>query len=568
MTDTPRSEQFDDVYFSAKDGAAETEHVFLNGNNLPEAWQGKVRFCIGETGFGTGLNFLLAWEAFERTADAGAFLDFVSVEKYPLEADAIRKGLSPWAERLAPYLDKMLAQYPMNVPGFHRVVFDNRVALTLVFGDANEVLPEIEGSVDAWFLDGFTPKRNPDMWTGTVFKEMARLSHKDTTFATFTASGVVKRGLREVGFFVKKRKGFGWKADMLAGYFCGEQERVQPLYERGAKIAVHGAGLAGCAAAYVLKQYGFEPVLYDPNGIASGASGNPVGLINPRFSAFRSAESDFYTAAFAMAARVFPSFEEAGYHPHGALHLITDAEKEKKLTRTAENWGWDQALMRVVDKEEASEIAGVQVDHSALYLSHSASVSPAALCHAYAKGIPVMTDAPQGMPVVYAVGAGSPDHPAMADLPLHTVRGQITFAAATEESAKLETSLGYGGYVAPAVGGVHTVGSTFQKWMSDTNVREEDDAANMQGLAEAVPSLSGISVTGSRAALRTSARDRFPLAGLLESGFVSTAHGSHGIVSSLMAAHLIADIMRGGPFCLGKASVKALSPRRFQGRGV
>ncbi|PZO86657.1 MAG: tRNA U-34 5-methylaminomethyl-2-thiouridine biosynthesis protein [Micavibrio aeruginosavorus] len=568
MTDTPRSEQFDDVYFSAKDGAAETEHVFLNGNNLPEAWQGKARFCIGETGFGTGLNFLVAWEAFEKTAEVGAFLDFVSVEKYPLRVEDIRKGLSPWAERLAPYLDKMTAQYPMNVPGFHRMVFDNRVALTLVFGDANEVLPQIEGSVDAWFLDGFTPSKNPDMWTETVFREMARLSHKDTTFATFTAAGFVKRGLREAGFTVEKRKGFGWKADMLAGRFNGERERAKPLYERGTRIAVHGAGLAGCAAAYVLRQYGFEPVLYDPNGIASGASGNPIGLINPRFSAFRTADSDFYAAAFAMAARVFPLLEGTGYQVHGALHLITDAEKEKKLSRTAENWGWDASLMRVADAAEASKIAGVTVGHPALYLSRSASISPLALCKAYAAGVPLAGDMPEGMPAVYAVGAGSPEHPALAGLPLHTVRGQITFAAAMDESARLETSIGYSGYVAPAVDGVHTVGSTFQKWMSDTNVRVEDDAANLANLAAALPSFPKMDICGSRASLRTSARDRFPVVGMIEGGFVSTAHGSHGIISSLMAAHLIADMARGGPYCLGKASVKALSPQRFQGKAV
>lgn len=337
MDDTPRSQMFDDVYFSAKDGAAETEHVFLNGNNLPAAWQGQRHFTIGETGFGTGLNFLLAWDLFERTAEPGAFLDFVSVEKYPLSAEEIRKALTPWAVRLAPHLDKMLAQYPRRLPGFHRMVFDGRVALTLVFDDANDALPEIEAEVDAWFLDGFTPAKNPDMWSEKVFREMARLSHRGTTFSTFTAAGFVKRGLRDAGFTVEKRKGFGWKADMLGGVFEGGVPKAQTAPDK--VVHILGAGLAGCASAYILKQYGFEPVLHDPNGMASGASGNPAGIVNPRLSAQRTPESDFYTAAFAQTLRLFPSLD-VEYMPCGSLHLVTDEEKHKRFSQAVEHWGW------------------------------------------------------------------------------------------------------------------------------------------------------------------------------------------------------------------------------------
>ena len=557
MGETPRSKMFDDVYFSAENGAEETRHVFLDGNNLPAAWQGKRRFCIGETGFGTGLNFLLAWELFERTAESGAFLDFVSVEKYPLTPEAIREGLSAWAERLEPYLGRMLAQYPMHVPGFHRMVFDQRVALTLIFDDANEALPEIEGSVDAWFLDGFTPAKNPDMWTQEVFNEMARLSHRGTTFATFTAAGFVKRGLREAGFTVEKRKGFGSKRDMLSGFFEGAEKR-----EAASPRTVHilGAGLAGCSAAYVLRQYGIEGVLHDPHGIASGASGNPVGIINPRLSAFRTPESDFYTAAFAQAGRILPSLD-AGYVRCGALHIAVDEEKDARFARAAENWGWGEQMRRLTP-QEASEIAGVAVDKNALFLPGAAQVDPAALCRAYARGFDVESgEAPEGAAVLLANGAA-----AAHGLPIHTVRGQITLVGANAQSAKIKTNIGYGGYISAPVNGLHAVGATFQKWMTETETRDEDDIANLKKLEEHIAELGPLEIVGHRAALRTASQDRFPVIGEMDGRYISTAHGSHGIASTLAGAHVIADMLRGGIRSLGKSTLKKLAPQRFEER--
>lgn len=559
MPDVPRSDRFDDVYFSAEDGPGETAHVFLDGNNLPAAWQGAERFVIGETGFGTGLNFLFAWELFDRTAPAGATLDFVSVEKFPMSAEEIREGLSPWAERLSPYLPKMLAQYPMRVPGFHRMVFDDRVYLTLIFDDANDALEEVEGQVDAWFLDGFTPAKNPDMWTDKVFSEMARLSHESTTFATFTSAGFVKRGLQEAGFSVEKKNGFGRKRDMLAGRFTYGKKLQAPKIKT---VAIEGAGLAGCAAAYVLPHYGFDVSLYDPNGIASGASGNSVGIINPRLSSYRTPESDFHTASFAMAARVFLQVQDVEYERCGSVHLITDAEKEKKFTRAAENWGWDANHMRILSPEEASEIAGIELSHGALYLPEGGKINPAKLCEAYARGLRL--EKREGDVTLYAHGTAMASDPHFADLKLQAVRGQITFV---KEAVILKTNLCYGGYAAPAREGVQVIGSTFQKWMADTNPRVEDDQDNIGKLRKIAPETRDPEVVGHRAALRCAAPDRFPVIGTRsENALISTAYGSHGIAGSLLGAHILADMLRGGPFCVGKSIIKALAPERFHMR--
>lgn len=560
MPDVPRSEEFDDVYFNSEDGPGETAYVFFDGNNLPAAWQGAERFTIGETGFGTGLNFLLAWKLFDRTAPAGAMLDYVSVEKYPLSAEQIGNGLSQFSDILSPYLEKFLAKYPMRVPGFHRIVFDNRVALTLIFDDAGDALSEVEGQIDAWFLDGFTPSRNPDMWTDKVFGEIARLSHKNTTLSTFTSAGFVKRGLRAVGFDIKKRKGFGFKWSMLTGVFTEGTEKSNPVIKT---VHIKGAGLAGCAAAYVLSQYGFEISLHDPNGIASGASGNPVGILNPRLSAFRTPESDYYTAAFAMAAREFPHLGGVEYDRCGSLHLVTDEEKEKKFSRTLENWEWGDAHMQYLSAPQASNIAGVPLKHDALHLPDAGKINPAKLCAAYAKNIP-FSDTKADI-TIYAHGAAIPSDPDFAWLPLQTVRGQITTVKATPQSKSITTNLCYGGYISPERDGVHVLGSTFQKWLGDTAPRDEDNISNIEKLQAILPQ-SAFEIVGHRAALRCTASDRFPIIGPVEQGYITTAYGSHGITGSLLGAHILADYLRGGPFCVGKSTLKALAPERFKER--
>jgi len=219
----PKSQQFDDLYFSAEDGLAESRFVFLDGNKLPQNWLEKRHFVICETGFGTGLNFLTAWKLFEETTTSDQLLDFISFEKYPLEPKKITAYLQTWEEYFEGRLDQLVAQYPPLIPGFHRIQLSERVTLTLIFDDVNEAIPTLIADVDAWFLDGFKPSTNPDMWSETIIKNMARLSHKGSSLATFTAAGKVRRDLAAAGFDVEKVPGFGRKREMIVGRYTGEK---------------------------------------------------------------------------------------------------------------------------------------------------------------------------------------------------------------------------------------------------------------------------------------------------------------------------------------------------------
>lgn len=228
MTPFPlRSAQFDDVYFSAEDGLGETRHVFLDGVGAPDLWNGKDGTVIYETGFGTGLNFLALWALFEATAAPGQSLDFISFEKYPLRPEVIGPALERWREDLGParlstFLEAGASDFALVRPA------GGTVRLKIVAGDVNDTLPGFEGALaDAWFLDGFSPTKNPQMWTDLLYAHMARLSRPGTRLASFTAAGHVRRGLAGVGFRVEKAPGFGRKRHMIRG--CFAPERLGPF---------------------------------------------------------------------------------------------------------------------------------------------------------------------------------------------------------------------------------------------------------------------------------------------------------------------------------------------------
>lgn len=219
----PYASAFQDVYFSTDNGLEETKFVFLTQNDLTSRFKDlkNANFTIAETGFGTGLNFLSTWQLWSELAPSDSYLHFISVEKYPLSIDDIRLALAYWPT-LVDYSQQLLAQYQQLSPGIHQLSFaDGKVTLSLLIGDVTEMLPQMNTPIDAWFLDGFSPAKNPDMWSATLFQNMARLSHPLTTFATFTSAGDVRRGLQAVGFQVIKLAGFGKKREMLRGHFVG-----------------------------------------------------------------------------------------------------------------------------------------------------------------------------------------------------------------------------------------------------------------------------------------------------------------------------------------------------------
>ncbi|TBR43139.1 bifunctional tRNA (5-methylaminomethyl-2-thiouridine)(34)-methyltransferase MnmD/FAD-dependent 5-carboxymethylaminomethyl-2-thiouridine(34) oxidoreductase MnmC [Marinomonas agarivorans] len=334
----PHSDQFNDVYFDREAGLEETRFVFLQHNQLEQRFtqlvsnthstHQKHAFTIAETGFGTGLNFLCSWQLWRQIQDKvdasqpmqvnKTRLHFISVEKYPLSKTQLEKALRMWPS-LKPLADELLEVYPTLCKGLHRLQLDNnQVQLTLWFGDANEGFDSINADVDAWFLDGFAPSKNPDMWNDALFQHIKRLSHIDTSFATFTAAGIVKRGLQSVGFSVNKVKGFGKKREMLVGVLATQEQSFAQRATTGeawfnnrptslpastdSNILVVGAGLAGCHTARALAEKGLKVTLWEQHDQpAQEASGNPQGILYPKLASTDSPLNRFYLASYLYA---------------------------------------------------------------------------------------------------------------------------------------------------------------------------------------------------------------------------------------------------------------------------
>ena len=216
---TPISETYGDIYHSAAGGHAQARHVFLAGNGLPERWQGRETFTVLETGFGLGINFMATWLAWREDSSRCARLQFVSLEKHPFSATDLASAYAAWPE-FGMLAEELCSCWPLPEAGIHRLALDGgQVILTLVLGDAIETLPTLSARADAFYLDGFSPVRNPELWSPLLCRLLARLANDGATLATWSVAGDVRRALSEAGFRVERRPGFAGKRQMLTGRF-------------------------------------------------------------------------------------------------------------------------------------------------------------------------------------------------------------------------------------------------------------------------------------------------------------------------------------------------------------
>ena len=554
----PHSRIFDDVYFSDKSGLEETRYVFLEQNRLRErfaALPAGGRLVIGETGFGTGLNFLCAWQLFEQHAVAGARLHFVSVEKYPLSHADLQRALLLWPE-LQPFAEQLLAQYIAIHPGFQRLVLDNgRVTLTLLIGDALEQLPQLDAQIDAWFLDGFAPAKNPDMWTAELFAELARLAAPGSTISTFTSTGWVRRLINAAGFKMKRTPGIGHKWEILRGEFLGwpadtpVPAAAKPWFARPPAITgdrhalVIGAGLAGCATAASLAARGWQVSLLERHdGVAREASGNPQGVLYLKLSAHGTALSQLIVAGFGYTRRVLEHLHRGvDWDGCGVLQLAFDAKEAQRQAQLAAAFAPD--LLHLLDRDQAQARAGIALAHGGLFFPEGGWVHPPALCEwqAHQPGVTVLThhdvldlrhvdgqwQAWDGEHLLasasVAVLAGAAEVQRFADLPLKRIRGQITRLPQTADSQALATVVCAEGYVAPPRLGEHTLGASFDFKSDDLTPTAAEHAENLEllmGISEDLAQRLGAdtlepATLEGRAAFRCTSPDYLPIVGPL-----------------------------------------------------
>ncbi|WP_058119580.1 bifunctional tRNA (5-methylaminomethyl-2-thiouridine)(34)-methyltransferase MnmD/FAD-dependent 5-carboxymethylaminomethyl-2-thiouridine(34) oxidoreductase MnmC [Photobacterium kishitanii] len=402
----PLSHDFNDIYFSNDNGLEETHYVFIKQNGLPERWHdfNRRRFVVAETGFGTGLNFLTLWQTFKAFREqhphaATKELHYISFEKYPLTKPDLIKAHLAWPE-LAELTEQLHAHYPPAVADCHRIVLeDGMITLDLWFGDIHECMPQVwvgnNGIVDAWFLDGFAPKKNPEMWSQDLFNGMANMARPECSIATFTAAGFVRRGLSDAGFDIKKAKGFGVKRHMTVGTITNRhpQANFKPWFARSPQqtqqsdIAIIGGGVASATTALALIRRGQSVSLYCADSeLAQGASGNRQGAVYPLLNGKHDPLSRFFGPGFIYARQFVEQAAQQCQFDHdwcGVTQLawdengknLTEAEKQlalatkdKKLGRQTKkldcilNGGFPEELVRALDIEQTRAITGVETD--------------------------------------------------------------------------------------------------------------------------------------------------------------------------------------------------------------
>lgn len=549
--DIPSSAMFGDVYYNRQNGLDESRLVYLNGNNLPDNWVGKGQFVIAETGFGTGLNFLATCEMFEQTAGPGDTLDYISIERFPMHRDDLAKALAHFN---LPHTQRLLNIYPPRIPGFHRRWITPRITLTLIFDDAIRATAQMCHPVDAWFLDGFAPQKNPEMWHEHLFNNMAKLSHEHTTLASFTAVGDVRRALKNSGFTIKRVDGFGYKYHRITGHFSHQKPRPQTIPPK--HVHIIGAGLAGAGAAFALQRRGIPCTVSEKApDTGFGASGNRLGLINPKLEAQDNARNDCGQSAFSFALHLLADMpaDITEYRVTGADHFALKPDRKERLLNLGHKQNWLSPHLQLRDGH--------------LWFPDSATVNTRALVRYLLNNVTVrynthITIMPNDSPVILGNGYAVQD--LLPQFPLQPVRGQVTYARLpqyTQNHIKV-----FGHYIAPVSDDIFSFGATFQPEDAQADLRDEDNIANLDAIKAVLPELPAAEIVDQWAGIRSATKDRFPLAGKIsgvENIYISAALGSHGIQFGLLQGEILACLLCGTVPPIGKDALAALSPDRF-----
>ncbi|MGS2720762.1 bifunctional tRNA (5-methylaminomethyl-2-thiouridine)(34)-methyltransferase MnmD/FAD-dependent 5-carboxymethylaminomethyl-2-thiouridine(34) oxidoreductase MnmC [Paraglaciecola aestuariivivens] len=562
---TPYATDFADLYFSDAQGLDESLYVFIQNNHLLERWQtwSKPYFVIAETGFGTGLNILLTIKLFEQfcanNKNVNFTLHFISIEKFPISQSDLQKALAYYPD-LAPYAQSLLAQYPPALAGCHRLNFlSNKVVLDLWLGDVQQVLGQIDcpakGLIDAWFLDGFAPSKNPDMWTQTLFEQMALLAKDQCHFATFTAAGFVKRGLVEAGFTVEKRPGHGRKREMLAGKITKTQVAAtgQPYYFRlparvsqlSPKVAIIGAGIAGANCAYALSKRGIKSTVYcQDQQLAQGASGNAQGGFYPQLNAEAGHASQIHSLGFSYASRLYKQLLSSGQNfSHawcGTLLLAFNQKLKQRYAKLSQKGTWPTDFIHAVDAHQATQIAKIPLPYSGLFVPLGGWINLPELVAsliqqadaklATNKQLSQLTPKDQSWQlawqdgsetyadlVILATGSDSVEIQQLSSLPFRLVRGQVEAIESQGELTNLTTVLCHKGYLTPAWQGRHALGSTYIKNDRECDYRLAEQHTNLSMHQQALSLCDWVQsirpTQAGRAAIRCSTPDHLPMVG-------------------------------------------------------
>jgi len=631
-----------------ENGLQEAQHVYINGNNLPERWQqldAHAHFVIGEIGFGTGLNFLLSLQAWLKYAPATATLYYFSCEKHPLSQDDLKRCLKLWPE-LGIYADDLLKQYPPLICGMHYLSFlDNRVQLIVMLDDAAVAYRELvccgdrvvetrlrSFYFDAWYLDGFAPKKNPDLWQTDLLHTMALLSKKETSLSTYSVAAKVKNNLQAAGFTIVKKKGFAQKRSMLTATFNAIDPQnhhlnkmrntpwhaAKPIVNPDNSIVIIGAGLAGSLTANALARRGCKVIVLEEQPQAAlGASANRQGILYPQLSAYRSPLTVFTLQAYLFALRFYQNHLNTNVQHQfkGILQLVSNERERANRHALLTYLQHYPELARAVDAQEASRLCGIPIEEEGLFIPAAGWIDTQALClhlldH---KNISLQTNVQvdniqysqekwhiqslQSRILILANGFKSTQYSQSSFIPMKSIAGQISYIESNAISDNLQIPICGQSLILPVRQKRHAIGATYHLAQESIPNSHQDNALNRNQLHQMLPHLSWPqAVLEHWQGVRTACPDYLPAVGAIADSkqfcedyarladnakrwlsnsdhylpglYICAGFGSRGLTTAPLCAELLANMITHSPQVFSQNSLRAISPSRFLIRAI
>lgn len=554
---TPYSEYFHDPYFSLVDAISESKYVFLEGNNVINRWD-KENFTIAELGFGFGVNFIATSNAWIKTNQYNRHLHFISIEKFPVGTDDLERCYHS-LNISSKFTQRLIDQYPLPVQGFHRIKLDEfNISLTLIFGDALPSLGDCSFTADAWYLDGFSPNKNPDLWTPEIANEVHRLTNTDGTIATYSAASEVQHNFSNAGFKISKQNGFGKKREMLIGTYLNKSATKQFKLKdeswltsdhsktRDKRAIVIGGGMAGASISAALAKRKWQVTIIERNStLASEGSGNANAILMPRLSADHDTQSQLTLLGFLYSIRHFNNLQKFSdgfnWEQCGAIQIPRDPTQRKRMHLIASQEKIPEQLLKAVSQNEASDLSNCHVSSDGWLLPLAGWLAPKQLCSAlinqYSDNISFIgnieissiennnsiwtafnkgKDAVCSADIIIIANAAAANQFLQTEwCTLHSKRGQLTLIPSDECNIQPNKIICADAYVTPATNSHYVVGATFIAGDTAIDVRESEHQENLIKLKKIIPTCSTKSTQSlkGRAAIRAVSFDRLPIVG-------------------------------------------------------
>ena len=635
----PYSTKFQDIYYSQEDAMAESPHVFLDANKLRQRWEHgdeAETFTIGELGFGSGLNFLQTMKLWQEMEKRPARLHYIAFEKHPLTSEHLQRIHQYWTS-LSSQSAELLEQYTDHSEGCHRILLNNGISLDLYYGDALEQLSRRKTAlcppIQCWFLDGFSPANNSELWEQDLMQMLANCSEENTTLSSYSVAGKVRSALKNAGFEVSKREGFGKKRHCLFATMPAQAEikketaqdvktpwliLEKPQFREKSAVVI-GAGLAGCSTAYSLAQRGWKVSVIDAaSAAASAASGNSQLALRCRLFNSPSPEAEFFLHAYLFAVRQFAQMQRDGgiaWKACGVLQLLNAMNKKSPLRLENLQQLYAEQLLQGLSKSEASRAAGIDLSDEAWFFPSGGAIEPVSLCESYLAHSNIrrifntritelhrtgekwqlyaeQKQLLESELVVIANSQNAKQLTQCADLPLQSLRGQVTEIRSNENSKKLKCVVSGARTIFPARAERHLLSASYsnnedlQALVSDSqeniatanNTFSETEVLSKDAVLERValrcnspdrlplvgPALDLEKMRINYAELSRNAKAKFNSAGEYHSGlYLNLAHGSNGLASCPLSAEFLASLINRENLPLNSDMVDKLNPTRF-----